>query len=212
MFSFSTIAIFATFALSAVTSAIPHPGQAGELNAVPVAAAVAPRATQDSLASIFADAQSQLLPFTNQLKFATTQNATVEGLTPSVNGIKNVLTTSTTRVHGLAGLPVKVILASLDGTLVLTAVEVAHLLAAVSILVFEAVGAVITLLHGGIAPAVFLLLVGVGELVGTLLKAVTVIVGAVLVDLTVILVPLLAGVVGIIRTLGLTVLLALLGL
>ncbi|OJT14811.1 hypothetical protein TRAPUB_8605 [Trametes pubescens] len=210
MFSFSTIAVFATLAFSAVTSAIPHTGQAGD--AVPVAAVVAPRATQDSLASIFADAQTQLLPFTNQLKFATQQNATVEGLTPSVNGIKNVLTTSTTRVHGLAGLPIKVILASLDGTLVLTAVEVAHILASVSILVFEAVGAVITLLHGGIAPAVFLLLVGVGEVVGTLVKAVTVIGGVALVDVAVILGPLLGGVVGVIKTLGLTVLIALLGL
>lgn len=87
MFSFSTIAIFATFALSAVTSAIPHAGQAGELNAVPVAAAVAPRATQDSLASIFADAQSQLLPFTNQLSMSTLR---VPGQTAFTDGRRRV--------------------------------------------------------------------------------------------------------------------------
>lgn len=76
MFSFSTIAVFATLAFSAVTSAIPTTGTAGELavrEALPVASvdnlAIVGRAdeAQDSLAKILTDAQTQLLPFTNQL-------------------------------------------------------------------------------------------------------------------------------------------------
>ena len=77
MFSFSTIAVFATLAFSAVTSAIPFNERdaAGELSAVNAAlpvvdtAALVPRADDAklSLASILTDAQTQLVPFTQQL-------------------------------------------------------------------------------------------------------------------------------------------------
>ncbi|KAI0634916.1 hypothetical protein C8Q77DRAFT_1072289 [Trametes polyzona] len=222
MFSFSTIAVFATLAFSAVTSAIPFNERdaAGELSAVNAAlpvvdtVALVPRADDAklSLASILTDAQTQLVPFTQQLKFATKQNATAEHLSAPVDGIKNVLTTTATRIHGLGGHPIEIILASLDGTLILTVHEVARILAAVLILVFDAVGAVLALLGGGIAPAVFLLLVGVGEVVATLLQAVLAIVGVVLVDLVVVLVPLLGTVIHVIRALGVALLLTLLGL
>ncbi|KAI0827187.1 hypothetical protein BC628DRAFT_1338588 [Trametes gibbosa] len=209
MFSFSSIAIFATLAFSAVTSAIPF--AESERTAF---TDVAPRAdnAQDTFASIFNDAQTQLVPFTNQLKFATKQNATVEGLTAPVNGIKGVLTSTTTRLHGLAGHPIEAILLSLDGTVVLTVHEVAKIVSSVIILVFEALGAVQILLAGGLVPSVLVLLVGVGQLVGTLLQAVDLVVGAVFIDLFVVLVPLLGTVVGIIRGLGITLLIALLGL
>ncbi|KAH9855582.1 hypothetical protein C2E23DRAFT_590350 [Lenzites betulinus] len=208
MFSFSTIAVFATLAFSALTSALPN--VVDRSAAVPeVARAVA---AQDTVALIFNDAQTQLLPFTNQLKFATKQNATVEGLTPAINGIQGVLTSTTTRIHGLRGKPAEIILLALDGTVILTVAEVAKIIASVLILVFDALAAVKALLGLAIAPAVFLLLVGVGNVVGTLLQAVTLIVGAVLIDLTTVLVPLLGSVIGIIQGLGLTLILTLLGL
>ncbi|KAI0367263.1 hypothetical protein BV20DRAFT_1037777 [Pilatotrama ljubarskyi] len=224
MFSFSTISVFATVALSAFTSALPLAGRGlpvvGDLSAVtdvtsglPVVGGILGRNdVPKGIAAIFADVQTQIAPATEQLKFVTKQNATVAAVTGPVNEIKTALTNAVSLVQGLAGQPIEVILASVDGTGKLAVDEVATILAALITTIFTALGAVLTLLGGAIEPALFELLAGVGALVGTLLAAVLALVGAVLTDLVALLAPLLADVVPFILTLNVATIFSLLGL
>ncbi|KAI0666427.1 hypothetical protein C8Q78DRAFT_1059477 [Trametes maxima] len=226
MFSFSTVTVFATLALSAFTSAVPLSGRAlpvvGDLSAVtgvtqnlPVVGSLPlPRddAVKPGLAAIFQQAQAKIAPAAAQIKAVNKQNATVAAISGPANTIKAALTDAATQIHGLAGEPVEVILVAVEGTALLAVHEVAALLAAVIITVFEALGAVLTLLGGAVEPALFELLVAVGALVGTVLAAVLAIVGAVLVDLIVVLVPLLGAVIPFILHLNIALLISLLGL
>ncbi|OSC98845.1 hypothetical protein PYCCODRAFT_903408 [Trametes coccinea BRFM310] len=227
MFSFSTISVIATVALSAFTSAAPLQTRdlpslpvVGDLSAVtgltgslPVVGDIVRRTdAPQGLAAIFTDAQNQLVAPTQQLKFATKQNATADALGGPIGEIKTILTNTVSLVQGLAGKPIEDILVSVDGTAKLTAAELAPILAGVITLVFEALGAVLTVLGGAVVPAVFSLLADVGALVGTLLAAVLALVGSVLGDLVAILVPLLSNVVPFILNLNVATIISLLGL
>ncbi|CDO76401.1 hypothetical protein BN946_scf184937.g15 [Trametes cinnabarina] len=200
MFFFSTLSVIATVALSAFISAAPLQSRAdlpvvGDLSAVtgltsglPVMGDVLRRTdAPQGLAAIFTQAQAQLVPFTQQLKFATKQNATAEGLAAPIDEIKTILTNTVGLVQGLIGQPVEVVLATVDGTAKLTIEELAPIVGSVVILVFDALGAVLTLLGGGVIPAVFDLLAGVGAVVGTLLAAVFALLGQVVPDVVAIL-------------------------
>ncbi|KAI0635395.1 hypothetical protein C8Q77DRAFT_1156690 [Trametes polyzona] len=225
MFSFSTISVFATVALSAFTSAIPLASRqlpaVGDLaGSLPVVngltgalGGVLPRAdATTSLAAILSDAQTQLAPLTAQLKFANKQNATVEGLTTPVNNIKAVLTATTARVNALAGLPQDQILAAVDGAAAITVAGLAEIVATLLTDVFTALVAVLAVVDGDVVPAVTALLAAVGALVGTLLTAVLGLVGGLLAAL----IPLVAGLLGelvpTLLTLNLAGVLGLLGL
>ncbi|KAI0828537.1 hypothetical protein BC628DRAFT_75282 [Trametes gibbosa] len=241
MFSFSTVSVFATLALGAVTSALPLAGRglplggglpdvssvtgslsaSGLTNAVPVGDVVGTVASAglirrhdavNSLAAILADAQCQLTPFTNQLKFVNDKNATVEALTEPVNHIKDILTATADHVKALDGLPINTILAAVDGSVVLTVEALAAVVASLVILVFDALAAVIRAADGSVLPAVGALLATVGGVVGVLLTAVLAVLGGLVAELLATLVPLLADIVHTVYYLNLATIVSLLGL
>ena len=59
----------------------------------------------------------------------TAQNATVDALTPHINDIKTILTGTLSSLQALVGQPTEVILASVEGTAVITVEELGHVVA-----------------------------------------------------------------------------------
>ncbi|KAI0821106.1 hypothetical protein BC629DRAFT_1435016 [Irpex lacteus] len=213
---FKHIATFATFALSAV-SVFAAPAVDTD------ATALAKRAQPKSLAQIFTAATSAVTPFTQQLKALGPSDLTTAKMQPIVNNINGVLNNVVTEVKALKGQPASVVLADNANTaasrdvhpnLLLTVAAVAQLIAALLVVVLEALGTVAALLSANpvaVAVELNLLLVGVGQLLGTVVATVVAVVGDLLPGLVGLLAGLLGGVAGIIGSLGLSLLGGLLG-
>ncbi|KAH9855491.1 hypothetical protein C2E23DRAFT_813550 [Lenzites betulinus] len=235
MFSFSTVTLFATLALSAVTSALPLAsrdlplpaldslpvggvvttvsGVTGDLPLVgSVLSGVGRRAdASTSLAAILTNAQSQLAPVLAEFHFATKQNATVDALTAPVNEVKAILTATIASVKNLAGLPVETILADVDGVATITVDGLATIVADLLVVVFDALGAVLAIVDSAVLPLVITLLASVGALVGELLAAVLALVGSVLTGLLAAIVPLLSTIIPFVEYLNVAEILSLIG-
>jgi len=222
MRSFTAVLSIATLAFTALTSAAPV-----DLTSLPVVGGVVntvdntvgplvgdlgvKRDAQRGVQAILIDVQTQLQPITDKLTFCTVENATVSALTPVFNDLTTVLGSVVSEVQGLVGQPAEIILASATGTVQLTVVEVAQIVANVMTLVFTALGAVLKVVGGDVA-ALQPLLNAVGHAVFTLLNAVLTTVGSVVGGLLSAVVGLIQTVVPIVLQLNLNEVISLLGL
>ncbi|KAI0338355.1 hypothetical protein BDW22DRAFT_707313 [Trametopsis cervina] len=196
---FKPFALFATLALG-VVSAI----------AIPTASdnAVEKRAKPAGIAKIFADATTALTPHTQQLQALTSSQLTTSTVQPIANNIMSTLNTAVSQTQALLGQPISVVLATVDGTAVLTVTEVSVI---VSELVHLILGAIAVLLKFPFFEIQFLL-VNIGQLVGTLVNTVILVTDGLLFGLQVAIAGLLTDVEFVITDLGLTILGGLLGL
>ncbi|KAI0683520.1 hypothetical protein C8Q76DRAFT_804160 [Earliella scabrosa] len=237
MFSFSSLAVLATVAFSAVSSAIPLTGDGlprpgwvppvpavpavpgalktvpNGLPALPAVGGVLPRVdTPDSIAVVLTTVHAQLVPVTTQLKFVTAANCTLEVVSVPLGEVKTILTGAVTSLHALVGQPVEVILRSVEGTAQITVKELGHLVAGVVIIVFEALGAVLKVAGKTVDKVLFKVLCDVGGLVGLLLAAVFGLLGHVVGEVVVVVVPLLKAVIPFILHLNIATVISLLHL
>ncbi|TBU28179.1 hypothetical protein BD311DRAFT_778459 [Dichomitus squalens] len=212
---FSKLSVIAALAFGAFTSARPIDTPVDSVantvgsfvNSVPVpnvAGGLANRAdAPQGLAAILTGLQADLAPATDALTFITAQNATANNIQGPVHEIVDTLTGAVTALKGLVGQDVSVILASTEGTVLVTVDEVAHLVAGVVVLVFKSVGAVVSIAGPAVDTTVQDLVKVVGITVADLLSVVLQLVGTVLTDLLKVLVPLLKEVIPFILNLNL---------
>ncbi|TFK82732.1 hypothetical protein K466DRAFT_499768 [Polyporus arcularius HHB13444] len=222
MFSFSSLAVFSTLALSALTSALPLSNSVGSVpdvsavtgiaSKLPAVGSVHTRDATQSIAVILTDVTTKLGPVTDVLKFVTSQNATVEAVSGPIGEIKDILTGAVTSLEALVGQPAEVILASVEGTAQITVEELGKLVATLVVVVFEALGAVLKVAGGAIDQALLQLLCVVGGLVGTLLAIVLKLVGGIVGELLAVVLPLIQTVVPFILNLNINQIISVLGL
>lgn len=161
-----------------------------------------------SVAMIFTTAFTQIQPLTDQLTFITADNATVAAISPVVAGIKTQLTSAVSQLQALVGQDPSVILAPIEGTVLLTVAELAALIGDDLSLLFTALNAVLKVVGGDARAEVLSILADLGYTVTSILAIVVTLVAGIVVSLS----PLLAPVAAIIASLGLSDLLSLLGL
>ncbi|KIJ64021.1 hypothetical protein HYDPIDRAFT_168121 [Hydnomerulius pinastri MD-312] len=166
------------------------------------------RATTPSVAVVFSTVMTEITPYTEQLTYIVPQNATVAIITPIVASIKGSLTAAIPKLQALVGQELSVILAPVEGEVTLTVAALAKIVATALCLIFTAIGAVLKIVVADVSVEVLPILADLGCTVTALLQVVVPLVGG----LVAALLPLLAPVVGIISTLGLTDLSSLLGL
>ncbi|KAI0777404.1 hypothetical protein BD413DRAFT_516342 [Trametes elegans] len=187
MFSFSSIAVFSTLALSAFTSALPlGAGIQAESETELKAGLNVPdlrRTEVPSLATIFADVHVELDLKLDALIHVTAENATVEALSPILADVTGILSGLVTDVQGLVGKDLTVILATVDGTAQLAVNDVVTLVGGLVQVVLSAVAAVLTVLNGNVPGALAQLIGTVVQLVASLLTVVVSLLGAVFTDL-----------------------------
>jgi hypothetical protein len=233
MFSLSKLSVFAAVAFSALTSAIPLNTPVGDLpvpalpdttavtglaaglpvGSLPALGGLLPRTdAPQSIAVVLTAAHTRLVPLTNQLKFVTAQNMTVDCLAGPIGEIKDILVGSVTSLKFLVGQPAEVILLSVEGTVQITVAELGRIVAGVVFIVFEALGAVLRVAGATIDKVLFDLLVTVGVVVGSLLAIVFSLVGTVAADLLAVVVPLLKTVIPFILHLNLATVISILHL
>ncbi|KAN0082748.1 hypothetical protein V8E55_008543 [Tylopilus felleus] len=95
------------------------------------ASPVVQRQAPQSVAVVLTDLTNTVTPLANQLLYATSENATQATLTPIIGDINTAVTGAVSNLNLLVGQPIDVILASVDGTTVLAASDIAALLATV---------------------------------------------------------------------------------
>ncbi|KAG1765722.1 hypothetical protein EV702DRAFT_1050917 [Suillus placidus] len=161
-----------------------------------------------SVAVVFTTVFTQIQPLTDQLTFITANNATVAAISPVIAQIKTQLTSAVSQLQALVGQDSSVILAPVEGTVSLTVDELAALIASDLCLLFTALGAVLKVVIGDVRAEVLPILTDLGCDVVSILKIVVTLVAGIVASLS----PLLAPVVAIIASLGLSDLLSLLGL
>ncbi|KAI0773418.1 hypothetical protein BC629DRAFT_1441627 [Irpex lacteus] len=211
---FKPFAIFATFALSAIS-----------IFAAPVAeadtTALVKKAQPKSLTQIFADATTSLTPITQQLQGMKANDLTTAKVTPIVNNIKTVLNGVVSDVKSLSGQPSSVVLnnngvtANVGTNAIVSVGAIAAIIAKLIRLVLTALAAVRAVLFANPFLAVLeinALLVEVGQLLGTVVFTVTSVLGFLLPGLGLLLGGLLGDLGFIISDLGLGLLGGLLGI
>lgn len=161
-----------------------------------------------SVAMVFTTVFTQIQPLTDQLTFITADNATVAAISPVVAEIKTQLTSAVSQLQALVGQDPSVILAPVEGTVLLTVAELAALIGGDLSLLFTALNAVLKVVTGDVRAAVLPILADLGCDVTSILEIVVTLVAGIVASLS----PLLAPVVAIIASLGLSDLLSLLGL
>ncbi|EGN94338.1 hypothetical protein SERLA73DRAFT_155664 [Serpula lacrymans var. lacrymans S7.3] len=167
------------------------------------------RSTPASVAVVFTQVFTTLTPYVEKLQFINAQNATVADITPVVAQIKTTLTGAVTQIQQLKGQPASVILAGVNGATSISVADLAKILAADLCILFTAVGAVLKVVSTDAHAAVASLLVEVATVIGTLLQAVC----AVVTGLAAAVLPLLTtSVQTVIKDLGVSVLVAVLGI
>ncbi|KAF9220343.1 hypothetical protein BS17DRAFT_787621 [Gyrodon lividus] len=167
------------------------------------ASPVIERQTPASVAVVFAGLSNTVTPLANQLLYATPQNATQEILTPIISSIGTAVTGAVSDLTLLVGLPLEVILASVDGLTILAVADVASIVAELVNLIFTAASTVLLVVDITIYSVISVLLSTLGTLVFSLLTVVLGLVGGLLSPLLILIGPVLS----IISGLGLTSLL-----
>ncbi|OJA13757.1 hypothetical protein AZE42_01552 [Rhizopogon vesiculosus] len=221
--SFATITLILTAALSTLTNAapitLPSASIPGDLSSgkseitdltqeVDLPSFRRETEISVSVAVVFTDVFAQIRPLTDQLTYITSENATVASISPVVAQIKTQLTGAVSQLQGLVGKDSSVILAPVEGTTLMTVGSLATLIAGDLCLLFAALGAVLKVVVGDVHTEVLPLLADLGCTVTSLLEIVITLVAGIVTSLT----PLLAPVVAILSSLGLTDLLSLLSL
>ncbi|KAI0091951.1 hypothetical protein BDY19DRAFT_569740 [Irpex rosettiformis] len=211
---FKPFAIFATFALSAISTLA-----APAVDTEP--ATLVKKATPKSLSQIFADATTSLTPLTQQLQGLGAKDMTMAKVNPIVNNIKTVLNGVVSDVQSLSGQPSTVILANHGVTpnvgqnAIVSVGAIAPIIAKLIRLVLTALAAVRGILFLNPILAAFeiqALLIEVGQLLGTVLFTVTSVLGFLLPGLGLLLGGLLGDLGFIIGELGLGLLGGILGI
>ncbi|KAL0581288.1 hypothetical protein V5O48_000771 [Marasmius crinis-equi] len=216
MRSFSVIA---TIACAALSYAAPLINVDADVNAKPIAKVDASvnvrhdKGVPDVIQAVTVQITTVVAPLT----FITSQNATVEAITPVLNEVKTILGGAITEVTAITG-PVTGVAGGLVGGLlntvlslagkVLSIADVAGLLATLLKVVFVALGAVLKVVAAADKAAIQPLLAEVVKLVVDLLKLVLPVVGGLLGALL----PLVGDVLKIADALGVTDILASVGL
>ncbi|KAH7913504.1 hypothetical protein BJ138DRAFT_1145859 [Hygrophoropsis aurantiaca] len=224
MRSFGSLSLLFTAALSAFTYAAPAvstdasavlnkvSGAAGDVkpDVLSSTPALASRDdTPQSIAVIFTTAQAQLEPLTEKLTSITSEDATLDNITPIVAEIKTCLLTATGSLKLLVGADLSVILAPVEGTVALTVAAVGELVGGLLCLIFAAVGCLLNVVVGDVRAAVLPLLVDLCGVVAGLLQVVLGLVGGLLAVVLTILTP---TVLAVIKLLGSVDLLTCLGI
>ncbi|KAH7913795.1 hypothetical protein BJ138DRAFT_1099189 [Hygrophoropsis aurantiaca] len=128
--------------------------------------------TPKSLAVILAGVTTELTPLTAQLTYINSANATVAIVQPIVGQISDCLLTATASIKLLVGAKLEVILAPIEGTVLLTVAAVLQLVAGVLCLLFTAVGCLLKVVVGDVRAALLPILVNLCVVVAGLLKVV----------------------------------------
>jgi len=195
---FSTVSIVCTAALAAFSVAVP----------VAEESKVVTRQSTTSIAAIFSSAFTEIAPLAQSLIYLNSDNATQANIEPIISQISAPLNNALGSVNGLKsqGVSQNELLLSEDGSEILSVGALAALIAADLILLFKAIGCVLAIVGADLLVILIPLLYAVGILVYNILVVVLGLVAGLLIALT----PLLGGIVGVLDTLGLTVLLLLL--
>ncbi|KDQ55508.1 hypothetical protein JAAARDRAFT_79878 [Jaapia argillacea MUCL 33604] len=214
MRSFGLISLVAAFAFSAFTSAAPVTTPTIPSVSVDTVKNTVAGATRDAVprgvVAIITSVTVAVTPLTAQLQAVNAQNATVEIIAPIANEIKNILGGAVTELHGLVGQSAEIILASVEGTALVTVGQVASVVGQLVTLIFSALGAVLVIVAGRV-EALIPILAAVGIVVGDLLTVVLAVVGGVVGGLVAALLPIVQGVIPIIINLNVATILKLLG-
>ncbi|KAG9313682.1 hypothetical protein JVU11DRAFT_6028 [Chiua virens] len=168
------------------------------------ASPVVERQTPQSAAVVLTSLTNTVTPLANRLLYATTANATQATLTPIIGDISTAVTGAVTSLNLLVGQPVDIILASVDGTTILAASDIATLLSVVVNLVFTASSAVLLVVDITIYSVIYSLLSSLGGVVFSLISILLSLVVGLLSPLLILIAPVLS----IISSLGLTTLLS----
>ncbi|EPQ51455.1 hypothetical protein GLOTRDRAFT_140907 [Gloeophyllum trabeum ATCC 11539] len=181
MRSFTAIFTVAAAAFAGFASAAPVDTSAvsgaldtvkGVVSGVPVVGGIVPRTDAPrGVQEILIEVQTKITPLVQQIQFIKADNATVDALTPVVQGIEGILKGVVPELQTLVGQPVEVILASVTGTAQVTVGEVAQLVANILTLVFGALNSLLNVVGTGLA-ALQPLLNALGAAVAALLTAV----------------------------------------
>ncbi|KAF7976718.1 hypothetical protein HWV62_5893 [Athelia sp. TMB] len=212
MFSFSKIAVLATFALSAFTSAKPI---------------VARDASVQGAEAVLTTLKTTLTPLVAQLASIQSNNATTAVVGPIVNQITSAISTATTGAKALAGQPQNVVLSSATSNEIVPLATVSQLVTDILKLLIPTLVGLIKIvgpggdLTGVLPPIGYVFFdknaavliddfcsAGLSVLLGSLLTAVTGLVAELIPGLQ----GLLAGLGGLVTTLGLGGLITALGL
>ncbi|KAF9218885.1 hypothetical protein BS17DRAFT_761793 [Gyrodon lividus] len=166
------------------------------------------REDSPSVAVIFNEVMIEIAPYTEQLTFIVPENATVAIITPIVSSIKDSFLAAIPKLQALVGQEVSVILAPVEGEVILTVSELAKLIGTDLCLVFTALGAVLKVVFSEVRTDVLPILTDLGCTITSVLEVVVVLVGGIVASL----IPLLAPIVGVLSVLELNDFAALLGL
>lgn len=197
---FSTLSALVAVASAAFCFAAPAPIS-------PASNALEARCLCQDIHSIITDVTLTITPLVEELAYITSENCTVEILTPIIGEIKTALQGAIYEVSAITEVTVTTLLTTVEGV-VLSLTEVAELVCALLYLIFAALAAILRVVTSANATAVTALLCEVVELVATLLQLICNLVGGLLA----VLLPLVAEVVfSVIVTLDLTSKFAFLG-
>ncbi|KAH0828552.1 hypothetical protein J3R83DRAFT_2818 [Lanmaoa asiatica] len=128
-----------------------------------LASPVVERQTPQSAAVVLTDLSNTVTPLANQLLYATPENATQATLTPIIGDISTAVTSAVSSLNLLVGQPTNVIMASVDGTTVLGASDIATLLSVVVNLIFTATNAVLLVVDITIYSVIYALVAALGQ-------------------------------------------------
>ncbi|KAI0087912.1 hypothetical protein BDY19DRAFT_1049190 [Irpex rosettiformis] len=208
MFSFKSIAVFATLAFGAVSSLA---APTIDTNAV-VARCDACDASK-GIAGIFADVKVAVTPYVNELHYIKKDNCTVDAIEPLIIGIKVAVNDGLIKVNALAGASVDVILAgAVDATVKVDVNVLAGIVADLVVFIFAGLKVILDLNVTACLSVVIPLFCGLGEVIGALICAVLSICGHLLVGLDVAILALIQVVVSVIVRLNVSVLISVLAI
>ncbi|KAH8096850.1 hypothetical protein BXZ70DRAFT_944800 [Cristinia sonorae] len=200
MLSFKSLAIAAAVAFGAISTVYAAPAVSSDVAVARDVVAIR------GVAAIVAEVHAKVTPFVAQLHTLTVANATVEVVHPIVTEIKDVVAGAVVEVVALAGAKPSVILASVDGTVQVTVVVLAKLIADLLILIFGALGFVLSVCDVSLVAALIPCLCIVADILGCLICAIFSLCGGLLVGLVGAVVALIGAILPIIARLNVVVL------
>ncbi|KAH7924226.1 hypothetical protein BV22DRAFT_1035373 [Leucogyrophana mollusca] len=223
MRSFSTLSLIFTAALSAFTYAAPattpdvqaltnkvESAVSGvDVTSLPLSSVEQRDETPASVAVILTTLQAQVLPLTEQFTYINSANATAANITPIIAELKTCFLTATASLKLLIGADIAVILAPIEGEVILTVAAVAELLGGVLCILFAAIGCLLDVILVDVKVIVLPLLVDLCVVVAGLLQVVFGLVAGLLAAVLLILTP---AVIAVIKLLGCVELLLCLGI
>ncbi|KAJ7579293.1 hypothetical protein C8J56DRAFT_1030606 [Mycena floridula] len=211
MLSFKTLAIAFTLAASTFSWAAPlnvDITSTPNVKSIDVTA----RTTEISLTQILTTVNSKIVPLAAKITALNVDEITVEVVTPLIIEVQSTLQVALNQVNALVSSPVPTVTALVSGVLSITGL--ANLIATLLCTVFTLLRFLLNVVQIAKLDVITPLIQSVAKLVADLVVAVlgVPVLYSILAPVLAIVVPLLADVIGVIQTLGLTDLLSVLGL